>query len=174
MDLSIQKQAFKQVFSKPKYLIMALIIGSITFTFTNVAINLPIVLDMFSAGFIPAMLFIWNLMLGSFFAWGITSTLTQATLSLFVGLSISMLIFKVNSASNLDTKSTTSSLGGILAVMLSTGCASCGMGVLSLLGIAGGLAVLPFQGLEIWFIGLALVLYSMYHISFSIVGVCKA
>ena len=42
--------------------------------------------------------------------------------------------------------SSTSTLGGVLPGFLVSGCASCGAGVLGLLGFAGALAAMPFHG----------------------------
>ena len=63
---------------------------------------------------------------------------------------------------------------GILAGIIAPGCASCALGIFSLLGLTGLLAWLPFQGLEIAILGLGLLLYSWYVLSKKVVTkVCE-
>jgi hypothetical protein len=50
-------------------------------------------------------------------------------------------------------------LGGVLPGLVASGCASCGAGVLGLLGFAGALTALPFHGNLVRVGGIALLLY---------------
>ncbi|MFB6100082.1 MAG: hypothetical protein ABEK16_02310 [Candidatus Nanohalobium sp.] len=50
-------------------------------------------------------------------------------------------------------------LTGIAPGFIAAGCAGCGIGLLSLLGIAGGVAVLPLQGALLRISGMALLLF---------------
>lgn len=54
-----------------------------------------------------------------------------------------------------------SSLGGVAPGLLASGCASCGAGVLGLLGFAGVLAALPFHGTLLRVGGLALLVVAL-------------
>ncbi|MBR9680392.1 MAG: hypothetical protein GOU98_01045 [Candidatus Altiarchaeota archaeon] len=58
-----------------------------------------------------------------------------------------------------------SSSGGLLAWVFSVGCPSCGAILYSALGLSAGLAVLPFQGLELKFLSLGLVGFSIMQLS---------
>lgn len=49
---------------------------------------------------------------------------------------------------------------GILSIA-TAGCASCGLSVLSLFGLGGALAILPFGGTELYFIAIAILIYSL-------------
>ncbi len=51
--------------------------------------------------------------------------------------------------------------GGLLASAFSLGCPTCGSILYSMIGISGGLSVLPFKGLEFKIISLALLLYGV-------------
>lgn len=50
-------------------------------------------------------------------------------------------------------------VGGLLPGLVASGCASCGAGVLGLLGFAGALAVMPFHGDFLRVGGIALLLF---------------
>jgi hypothetical protein len=54
-----------------------------------------------------------------------------------------------------------SSLGGVAPGLVASGCASCGAGVLGLLGFAGVLAALPFHGTLLRLGGLALLVVAL-------------
>lgn len=43
------------------------------------------------------------------------------------------------------------------------GCASCGLSVISLFGLGGVIAVLPFGGTELYFVAIAVLLYSLRY-----------
>ncbi|MFQ5620411.1 MAG: hypothetical protein ACE5FT_01050 [Candidatus Nanoarchaeia archaeon] len=174
MDLSIQKAALKRVFSKPNYTILAAFIALVLFMLTSVMVNLPLLWTTKSNGIVYLTKLIGSLMVGSFNAFGTLNSITQGVISILIGVSVSMVVFKIQALSHLDPKSSSLSAGGILAALLSMGCASCGMGVLSLLGIAGGLAVLPFRGLEIWIAGMLMLVFAIYRTSYTIMGTCKA
>ena len=57
-----------------------------------------------------------------------------------------------------------SNLSGIVPGMLVAGCAGCGVGLISLLGLTGILAVLPFQGLSLKIGGMFLMAYFIARI----------
>lgn len=50
-------------------------------------------------------------------------------------------------------------LSGVLPGLLASGCANCGAGLLGVLGVAGGLAALPYDGTLLRVGGLALLLF---------------
>ena len=52
--------------------------------------------------------------------------------------------------------------GGSLVGIISGGCASCGLPVVSLLGLGGSMSVLPFKGAELPYISLVLLSFSLY------------
>lgn len=56
----------------------------------------------------------------------------------------------------------TGSLGG-LAGLAGAGCASCGAGLLTLIGVSGGVALLPFNGLGVQAASIAILLVSLEY-----------
>lgn len=51
--------------------------------------------------------------------------------------------------------------GGSLLALVGSGCASCGLPILALIGLSGAIAYLPFGGMEISFLALGLLVLSV-------------
>jgi len=68
---------------------------------------------------------------------------------------------------------TPSTLTGTLAAAVASGCPVCGAWLLPLFGIAGSLAVFPFQGLELRVLAILLLAYSILRSADVINGVCR-
>ncbi len=56
-----------------------------------------------------------------------------------------------------------SGVGGSLVGFSAAGCASCGAGVLTLLGLSGGVALLPFNGLGVQAVSIAIMLGALEY-----------
>lgn len=61
---------------------------------------------------------------------------------------------------------------GILAVA-STGCTSCGLSLVSILGFGAGLTFLPFGGKFFYFLSIAALLFSIFYMLKKLEAVCK-
>lgn len=61
---------------------------------------------------------------------------------------------------------------GIISVF-AAGCASCGLSFASLIGISAALAILPFGGVELYFIAILILLAYIYFNLKQIIKVCK-
>lgn len=85
----------------------------------------------------------------------ITALLTGANMTLIINR-----IKNMKTAENLHLMIGGSSLLGIVG----SGCAACGLPILSLLGITGSLAFLPFNGGEISLLSLVLLTISLYFL----------
>lgn len=62
---------------------------------------------------------------------------------------------------------------GVFAGILASGCSSCGVGVLAVLGVVGGTAILPLGGFEIWGLSTVILLVSLFYLSKGI-NTCHA
>lgn len=85
----------------------------------------------------------------------ITALLTGANLTL-----ITKRISALRSSSNLHFVVGGSSLLGVI----SSGCASCGLSIISLLGLTGSLVYLPLRGEELSYLSVVLLTVSLYFI----------
>lgn len=64
--------------------------------------------------------------------------------------------------------------GGSLLALVGSGCASCGLPLLALIGLSGAVAYLPFGGMEISLLALGLLVVSIVILvrSFQIAEAC--
>jgi len=101
----------------------------------------------------------------SFYAW--SSIILTILASLSFGISISLLIYRWRKISKFfEGKNIISSLIGAFSM----GCPVCGSLLLSSFGVAGGLSIFPFQGLELKLASLFLFILSIYDSSKIISG----
>ncbi len=98
----------------------------------------------------------WNSMSGTGFALLIvTAILTGINLSL-----LGKKLKNLKKQGNLKLVVGGSTLIGIVG----SGCASCGLPILALLGLSGSIAYLPFRGMELSYLAVILLLFSLYHL----------
>ncbi len=64
-------------------------------------------------------------------------------------------------------------LGAGIISIAAAGCASCGLSFISIVGLGGALAALPFRGFELYIISIAILLLSLYYNLSSLYKVCK-
>ncbi len=100
---------------------------------------------------------------------GLSSTMTQVGLLLMfltgflIGLNLTLMFQKVaflKQAGSVKFVAGGSSFFGVI----SGGCASCGLPVLSLFGLSGAVAYLPFKGVELPYISLILLSASLFFL----------
>lgn len=92
--------------------------------------------------------------IGIYLTGGLYSIITTLIYSLLIAVTIQNLITQFR-AGGIKMRNLT----GIGPGFLVAGCAGCGLGLLSLVGLAGVLALLPFQGELIKLIGMLLLAY---------------
>ncbi len=104
------------------------------------------------------------LLFGNLGPWRATAhILSDVLLAALFGLNLSLLIYKAKLASLSKKITATTTLGGILSVLI-TGCPACSLTLASYLGLASILSALPFGGLEVKIIGLLLLVYSTNYL----------
>ena len=90
----------------------------------------------------------------------ITLTVIVAVLA---GINIALVAYniKIQRANNIKKSGTSAILGGALTAF-TPGCPACTTSLSALLGIIGGLAIFPLQGLELKFISIAALSFSIW------------
>jgi hypothetical protein len=97
--------------------------------------------------------------MGLFYA--ATLIVFQTILSILFGINFSLLLYKFDMISTIDTKDAGCiTFGSIIAIIVS-GCPLCGVTLASYLGIASLFSILPSFGLELKFVGIVVLLYSI-------------
>jgi len=102
----------------------------------------------------------------------ISSLGMSALISILFGIDISLIAYKFNLSRKMGLKESSSSIFGVIGGVIGSGCPICGATVLGFLGVSGGLAILPFNGLGLKALSLGLMLFATYKISENISN-CK-
>jgi len=142
---------WKKIFGNWKYSAIAIGIFLLFYSF-NVAINSYGSLKTFysSYGLLKAITFFKILFLNLYSTIKLHSFVSLLIVGILIGVLSSLMIYKIKN-SNLSNKKTglLASTGAFLAAF-APGCAACGIGLASLLGIGGAtLSLLPYEGLEL-------------------------
>jgi hypothetical protein len=159
---------WKKIFSRPKYLILGLLVAFLFYEF-NVLINGWRTLSSFygALGFWGTGKLLFNLSLGfgeTITSWSYFSLLI---ISAMFGFLFAILGFKVISRGSMGNKKVGFLAGiGVFLGALVPGCAACGIGLASLLGLGAGiLTFLPYDGLEISLVAIGLLGFVIVKVS---------
>ena len=162
------------VYKEKRYLVITVLIMIFIILFVNLLPNYTLLMGLLSSGNISLFFKVLiNLIPGIFTNNSILSLFTTLSTALLAGLSISLLVFKFKSMRELKLKESGAITTGAITGLLSSGCSACSIGLLTSLGLVGGLTILPFKGYEVWGLGILLLGTSIYMSSKSI-SKCKA
>ncbi|OIO81437.1 hypothetical protein AUJ84_01190 [Candidatus Pacearchaeota archaeon CG1_02_32_132] len=91
-----------------------------------------------------------------------------------LGILISIIVYKTKNVSEKTSKGNNSlSAIGLFLAILAPGCAACGLGLIAVLGLSGAiLTFLPYKGLEISVISIAILAFAIFKMSKDIT-ICK-
>ena len=96
------------------------------------------------------------------------------TLSVFAGMLVSLLFFRYRREKRLlESKVGFVSSVGIFIGVLAPGCASCGVGLVAVLGLSGSLALLPFRGAELAPLAALILFFTVLYVSARINAACS-
>ena len=159
---------WKKLFSNWKYLGLLIIVAFSFYSF-NVLLNSWNTINAFYAntGFIQTLKFFFILFFGFYNVIKLHSYISLLIISVLFGILFSLLIYKVNAGSIMKNKKAgfAGTIGVFLAV-LAPGCAACGIGLLSVLGLSAAFfTFLPFEGLELSILAIGILSFSIFKIT---------
>lgn len=101
---------------------------------------------------------------------GVAGAITTATIPVLFGVDVAMIAYFIRQRRAAQARGEIAAgLGGAASGAIAAGCAACGsfllLPLLSFLGAAGALALLPLGGAELGFLGIVLLLVSIYLIA---------
>lgn len=155
----------RKLFLSKKALIPAFIIAALYMVFVTYLMNASLVKDTLIGSY--PLSYKWNLLtalLGGM--WTAMSGMTLILLivsAILTGFNL-ILITKRIGALRSSGKVQFLAGGGSLLGIIGSGCAACGLPVLSLLGFSGGIALLPLQGIELSWLAVILLSLSLYFL----------
>jgi len=143
-------QTIKQEIFSPSSLIIVACISALYILLSDFFLSVKNILSFFSGNFGISykINFVFLILLGF---WGTLSLLDQILLllnALLVGLNI-LLVYKTVSIMRHNGKMRLSIGGATLISLITSGCASCGISVITFLGLSSAFSFLPFRGLEL-------------------------
>jgi len=159
-------RTWMKVFRNSKYLASFLLI-SLIFYSINILIydGKNILTFLKNYGFLFAAKGFSNSFLGLLKVLPWYSSLSVLTTSFLSGLFLTLLFYKFEELRIGNDKKGFFGSAGVFLGLTATGCASCGLGILSLFGIGSSLISLPFKGLEISMLAIILLLASTFQIT---------
>jgi hypothetical protein len=96
----------------------------------------------------------------------ITSIGLTIVISTLAGINFAMMAYKMNQIKKMNSVKTNSTaiFGGVFAAF-TPGCPACTAPLAVILGAVGGLSLFPMQGLELKFISVGVLIFSIYWIA---------
>ena len=163
------RNSLKEAFETPKTALTVLAVSIFTFLIFMLLVNPVYSYQMLSSN--PANLgLVISTMIADQTLHGFSGIAVTGLLALLVGtVTVTTAISLLR---NYNSTGSISSTFGSLIGLASAGCASCGAGVLALMGVTGGAAVLPFNGLEVQVFSILLLIGSMEYTGRQ-EGICK-
>ena len=158
---------WKDVFSNWKYSIVAVFIGLVFYSINALISNLDNLAFYNRFGFFGGIKFFFTLFLGFKDRIFFSSFLSLMAIAILFGMLFSLIIYRTKMIKSTSGKmmgffGTT----GIFLGVLAPGCAACGIGLLSLFGFSAAiLTLLPFGGLELSFLAIGILGFSVIKIS---------
>lgn len=112
-----------------------------------------------------------QLYIGAFQAISPLDLVLIATISVLFGLNLVIVFRKIDFLRKRGHLRFT--FGAGLASLVASGCASCGLSVASIVGLTGAIALLPFGGIELYFLAVALLCFSLWINARAIYKECR-
>jgi hypothetical protein len=161
------------ILTKLRYALLAVFVSIIVFTTAVWLPNISLILVVIQKATI---LEVTSLLWSFYGAIGTNFTLISASytiaIAILFGINISLLVYYIRKAQG-GVRSMKSSgaagIGGLVSGVFGIGCAACGTFILTpllaLFGATGLFSLLPFGGEEFGFIGVGLLVYSIYAVT---------
>jgi hypothetical protein len=108
---------------------------------------------------------------GTFQAVSETDAILIILSAILFGLNIELVLRKVKFLASRGSLHLT--FGAGLITLVASGCASCGLSLASIVGLSAAIAILPFHGVELYFLAIAILLASLFYNLHSLVKACK-
>lgn len=154
--------------NRPIYIFLAILIAFVIFSLFIFLANIPIFFQAWSVSkislFPKIALNIVNTILA---VSGKLQLGLMIALAFLGGINISIVIFKISVTKRIGGTNL-AGVSGLVGSAFGVGCPACSTSLLSVLGIGGGLSVLPFKGIEITSLGVIILLISFYFIAKSV------
>ncbi|MAG38039.1 hypothetical protein CMI45_01480 [Candidatus Pacearchaeota archaeon] len=167
-------RSWKLVFSKRSYLFLAIIIAFFFYVLNVFIANYKSIFSFYqNFGFLEGNKLFLSLSLGFKETIEFHSFVSIIIISILFGMLFSLISYKTRVIGNSDKKLSIFGSIGVFLGALVPGCAACGVGVLSVLGLGvAAVTFLPFDGLEISILAIGILGVTIYRASKDLIN-CK-
>lgn len=159
---------WKRVFRDFRYSVFALIVAVLFYALNVFIANFRTLADFYPPlGLFGSLNFFFSLMIGFKDVIRVSSFISLIVISLMLGMLFSLMVYKINILNGGGNKGLgfISSIGVFLGAF-APGCAACGIGLASVLGVGGAfLAVLPLKGLEFSILAIIIIGIAIFKTS---------
>jgi len=163
-------ESFKIVFKRKAYVLLTLVVAIAFYMINALMSNFGGIIDFYRKfGFIEGSELFLRIGLGFGKTIELYSHISLIVISLLLGVLISLIVYRIKEISLFgNLKNRNKKIGffagvGIFLGILVPGCAACGLGLVSFLGLESAfLAFLPFKGLEVSLLAVLLLVFSVY------------
>lgn len=172
-------EAFGKIFRKAEYIAITVGVFLLILFVALILPNIRLVIEFASltqTSFSETLLLTFNLAGSLKTNFTVLSALATVLTALLFGINVSMVTYYVREKKRaLKKQGVATGTVGLIVGILGIGCASCGSLLVSLIGLGGALAVMPFGGQEFGVLGVLLLLFSVYTLlrTMSKPAVCK-
>ena len=159
--------------SHPAFIIRSFIFSLIFLLVSSILLNIQNLITFTTIDYplIPKITILLSFMVG------FPKTISSIDLALLIiiailfGINVELVVRKLSFLKKAGSTKLTFG-AGIISIAVS-GCASCGLSVLSFIGLGGAIAILPFGGIELYILAIAIMIASLFYNLRTLVKVCK-
>lgn len=164
--MNLIKNTFVRIFTRPKYLAISFFVSLIIFFLFIIVNNLPALISVVKIQASPSLILdvLLNAVTNIYYVSGIIPFAAILFVSALSGIAISIFSYQIDIAKSIVGKGNLMGFGGIFSGSLSAGCSACSTTLISMLGVAGGLAVFPLKGLEFSVLSSVVLMISIYFL----------
>jgi hypothetical protein len=158
-----------RVFMDYRYVVLALVVAVLFYSLNVLISQWKSLITFYSGfGFIGTFKFFFILIWGFGNSLLLHSYISLIVISILIGVLFSLILYKIiiMKDKKINKKGGLFASVAIFLAALVPGCAACGIGLAAVLGISGALVtLLPFDGLELSFISVAILIIAIFKIS---------
>lgn len=177
MKLKDLFSTLEEVFSNWKYSLSAILIFVVFYSVNVFISNFSTIISYYGRfGFFQGTQFFFTIFFVFRQTVSFSSFISIVLIGVLFGILFSLIAYKTNIAKGTSRKIGFFGTIGIFLGVLAPGCAACGVGLLSLLGLSAvAITFLPFDGLELSWLAIGILGFSIIKISQDIRkgGICK-
>jgi len=177
MKMKDMPKVWKKVFSNKRYIVLTVLVAFLFYSFNVVINNWDAIPSFYNTlGLFGTIKLFFTLLWGFGGTVKLHSYVSLLIISVLFGLLFGLMAYKTSMIKTENSKVGLFASAGIFIGALAPGCAACGVGILSLVGLSAAfLNFLPFEGLELSILSVALLSFSVFKISENIHrgNVCK-